>query len=117
MAFELLLYNGVEWTTDVASPYRLIDRLGHLPDFLNAEDPRPAVAQLDSGYQFAGGWDPQHTARFRFNPQSETLHWPGDPVMTPLARARLREETILLFPHSWVLVYQPDGKFEVARMD
>jgi hypothetical protein len=28
-----------------------------------------------------------------------------------------RDELVLLFPHSWVLVMQKDGTWEVARMD
>ena len=107
--------NGLRWTTDVASPYTLADRLGFLPGFLSTSDPRPSREQFDAGYRAGGGW--VSSPRMRFNPDSETLHFPGDPVLTQLARTQLRDETILLFPHSWVVIVQPDGSSETARMD
>ena len=39
-----------------------------------------------------------------------------DPAMV-LAVTRLRDETILLYEMDWVAVIQPDGAFEVSRMD
>jgi hypothetical protein len=106
-----MMVNGVLWE---ALNENLPD-LGNLPDFLSAHDDRPAVRQLDSGYAFAGGWEP--TPKFRFNPMTQMLRYPGDPTMRPLARATLRDETILLYPADWVVVAQEDGSFEVARMN
>jgi hypothetical protein len=34
-----------------------------------------------------------------------------------MAECRLREERVILHEASWVAVVQPDGSFEVARMD
>ena len=66
-------------------------------------------------YKFAGGWSP--IRKFKFNPETQALKYPGDPQMKPLARATLRDEVILLYPSSWVVVAQKSGAFEVARLD
>jgi hypothetical protein len=30
---------------------------------------------------------------------------------------KLRDEVILVYPHSWVLILQKGGSFEICRMD
>lgn len=89
--------------------------LGCLPEFLDQADPRPAKVQLDSNYQHGGGWHPMKG--WTYHPKTMTLSYPGDPDMTPLAMTWVREEMILVYPHAWVLILQPTGDFEVARMD
>ena len=37
--------------------------------------------------------------------------------MRPLAKAQLRDETILFYESPWVLIAQKDGTFEVSRID
>lgn len=88
--------------------------MGRLPTFLHSDCPEPAAKQLGVGYAFAGGWRPQRG----FDLASDnSLTYPGDPPMLPIAEARLRDETILLYPYSYVAVVQPDRTFEVCRMD
>jgi len=46
-----------------------------------------------------------------------SLHYPGDPAFRPLAMARFRDEKIVIYEHEYVAVIQPDGSFEVSRMN
>jgi hypothetical protein len=88
--------------------------LGYIPGFLFADDPHSATVQLSRAYQHGGGWSPfkGHTML----PNGD-LKYPGDPPTRLLAEARLREETIRIYDFAWVAVIQPDGTFEVCRMD
>jgi hypothetical protein len=45
------------------------------------------------------------------------LKYPGDPIMQPLAETKLRDETIRYYEYSWLSITQPDGTYEVARLD
>lgn len=99
-----------EWTFH--HPRMSYEALGFLPDFLSADDPRPAREQFDDAY--ISGWDP--FAGFRAQP-GDVLVYPGDPPMKPLASCHLREERIVFYQSAWVAIYQPDGSFEIARMD
>lgn len=87
--------------------------VGIIPVFLSETDPRPAREQFAERY--IGGWMP--IEGFAFHPDTLTLTYPGDPPMYAIAKATLREETILVFPHAWVLILQPNGTWEVSRMD
>ena len=89
-----------------------IDELGFLPDFLNEEDPRSASAQFDANY--VGGWNP--FPGFTMT-EDGALQYPEDPPMVPIGCTTLRNETIFFYPYAFVAVKQPDGTFEVARMD
>lgn len=98
------------WMADGAHPD---EALGFLPFQVSLKDPRPAARQFaENG---PNGWLP--LKGFSFDPETETLSYPGDPPMQPIAGAQLREETILVYPHAWVLILQPDGSFEAARLD
>jgi len=94
-------------------PRFAIEQLGYLPGFLNEDDPRPAAEQYDANY--VGGWRPLDG--WAFDPREMLLKYPGDPPLEPFAATRLRDEMILFFPYAQVMVWQPDGSFEVARMD
>lgn len=91
------------------------DHVGLIPSFLSDEDPRPAAEQFAENYAFGGGWS--DFPGFQMDPKKLTLKYPGDPPYRPLAFMRLRDETILIYPHAWVAIVQPDGKFSVSRMD
>lgn len=85
--------------------------VGYLPLFLSDDDPRPAWEQFNENY--VSGWN-----RFDgFELDGTTLRYDGDPPMKPLAMTSLREETIYVYRSSWVMILQPDGSFEVARLD
>jgi hypothetical protein len=91
------------------------EMVGLIPTFLDPDDPRPAREQLDANYSFGGGWSP--LPGFTYREDDRSIKYPGDPRMLPLAGAKLRHETILVYPHAWVLILQKDGSFEIARMD
>ena len=63
--------------------------LGLIPEMLSQDCPLPATAQLDRGYNHAGGWKP--FSGFTFDPKTQSLRYPGDPPMRPIAKATLRE--------------------------
>lgn len=88
--------------------------LGMIPYFLTPADPRPAREQFDENYQHGGGW--KVFKGHSMDPDG-TLHYPGDPALPPLAEAKLRDETIRFYDYAWVSITQPDGTFEVCRMD
>lgn len=90
------------------------DHLGFIPSFLSLADPRPAREQLDSAYAHGGGWAP--FKGFTLG-EDKCLHYPGDRPMCPIAETTLRDETIRLYEHSWVVIEQKDGSYEVCRMD
>jgi hypothetical protein len=92
----------------------LTDALGYLPHMISEWDPRSAREQLDDAYRHGGGWVPIHGHTLAAD---YTLQYPGDPPIEPFAIAKLRGETILVYRGSWVAVVQPDGSFEVCRMD
>jgi len=94
-----------------------IGGLGFLPEFLDDEDPLSAAKQIDRAYQHGGGWRPfkGHV----LNREDMTLQYPEDPPLKPLAETYLREERVIFYQHSFVLVVQPgeNGAWEVARVD
>lgn len=88
------------------------DHMGFIPAFLSDADARTAQAQFADNY--IGGWNPFPgfvlTADLR-------LHYKDDPPMVALWLSKLRDETIVIYEHAWVMIQQADGAFEVSRMD
>ena len=99
------------WT--LIHPKMTHEALGFLPGMLSETDPRPAREQLDANYAHGGGWRPLP----KFTITDKGLVYPGDPPLPLLAEALLRDELIRVYVHSWVAVIQPDGSYEVSRMD
>jgi hypothetical protein len=97
------------WAMLVDAPAE--DVLGYIPSFLSEDDPRPAREQFDEHY--IGGWHPQDG----FTMKGKYLLFPGDPPLEPLAFTMFGEEAIIMYPHSYVAIVQPDSSFQVARMD
>lgn len=95
-------------------PRASIEMLGVIPDFLDESDPRPAREQFNDRYGFAGGWQP--FSGFKMQPDGN-IAYPGDPPYGALAETKLRDELIRFYHLSWVAIIQPDGSFEVSRMD
>ena len=91
------------------------DMLGFIPMFLHENNPRPAKEQLDSNYRHGGGWNP--FMGFTLDKEDMSIQYPGDPKLHPIAHATLRDEKIYVYPYAWVLILQPDGSFEISRMD
>lgn len=98
---------------------------GMIPAFLNVDDARPAKEQIAAEY--IAGW--QHFDYFSHisgvdTPGHAKLHAkagedgePLDPPMPEISRAKLRDETLILFECEWLAIVQPDGSFEVQRCD
>jgi hypothetical protein len=90
-------------------PRAVPEMLGYLPGMLSENDPRPARDQLDDNYE----WRPFEG----FTMLPDGLAYPGDPLMPLLAETMLRDETIRFYDCSWVAIVQPDGSYEMCRMD
>lgn len=97
---------------DFKHPEMTLDHLGFIPEFINTDDPRGAAKQIDEAY--ISGWSPFPGFEMKANGD---LLYPGDPPTRLLAEAKLREETIRFYDHAWLAIVQPDGTFEVARLD
>lgn len=93
-------------------PQATIEMLGYIPDFLSESDPRSAKEQIEVNY--IGGWS--HMPGFTMN-ENGNLNYPGDPPMLLLAETKLRDKTIRFYQHAWLAIIQPDGSFEVSRVD
>ena len=86
--------------------------LGYIPLFLNENDPRSAREQFDTSHP--GGWS--SFPGFTMLPNGN-LSYPRDPDIVLLAETRLRHEVIRFYDCEWVAIIQPDGSFEIARLD
>ena len=97
-----------------AHPNFHMDQLGLIPFFLDERDPRPVKEQIEANYQHGGGWRP--IKGFKFGKLGELLY-PEDPPYQPIAISRLRDELVVFYTCQLLMVLQPDGSFEVARID
>lgn len=95
-------------------PFVTMDHIGAIPYWLDEHDLRPASEQLHSAYGHGGGWSPFNGFRLA---DDNSLTYPGDPALRPIAEMHLRDELVLMYEHSWVAIIQPDRSFEVCRMD
>ena len=85
---------------------------GHILGFLNKTDPRPAREQFKERYP--GGWVPE--PEMTFNRKRLLLTYADAAPMRPLSLMSFHDETVLLYPHWWVLILQRNGKWEAASM-
>jgi hypothetical protein len=92
----------------------LVDVVGFIPMWLDVSDLRPAAKQLNDHYAHGGGWRPFKGFELV---RENCLKYPGDPMHRPLARIKFRDEEIFIYESGWVMIKQPDGTFEVCRMD
>jgi hypothetical protein len=99
---------------ELRHPKATADMLGHIPDFVSEDDPRPARQQFDANYQHGGGWT--MIRGFAMLPNGD-LHYTGDPPYELIAEARLRDEVVRFYRGAFVAIVQADGTFEVARLD
>ena len=90
------------------------DHVGMIPHWLDESDMRNAREQLDEHYQHGGGWQPFHGFKLK---KDLSLSYPGDPPHKPLALMKLRDEVVAIYQYGWVMILQPNGSFEVCRMD
>lgn len=89
--------------------------VGFIPQFFSEDNPASAKEQLNKAYAHGGGWCPFEG--FTFNAEKRELIYPNDPPTRALAEGKLRDETIIVFEHAWVVILQTDGSWEVARID
>lgn len=92
------------------------EQLGFLPDILTSDDARPVKEQLEDRYRHGGGWRP--IPGMSLNRKTMTMRFPGDPIFKPAAFTTIGKEIVVFYPQcSLLAVIQPDGKFEVTRVD
>jgi hypothetical protein len=91
-----------------------LDILGFIPTFFDLDDPRSAREQIDVNYAHGGGWHPFSGFKLLANGD---LHFPEDPPTKLLATSRFRDEKIFFYEHGWLRVEQPDGTWEISRID
>lgn len=87
---------------------------GYIPSFLDEDDPRPARDQIAEHY--ISGWLPAPPG-LKFDRERMLLTYPGDPPFEPLGALMFRREMLLLFVGDFVVILQPDGTWEAARLD
>jgi hypothetical protein len=114
MATKSELMNHPTWTA--LRPGVTADHLGLVPSFFDLDDSRPARDQLNERYSHGGGWQPVRRDRI-IACSSRSLLFRNDPSLLALADTLLREEAIVFYEGSWLSITQPDGSFEVARVD
>jgi hypothetical protein len=90
------------------------DVMGILPDFLDLADPRPVREQFNERYAHGGGWSPMSKWKLL---KDNSISYPGEDPLKPLAQLKFRKELVVLYEHSWVAIIQPDRTFEISRMD
>lgn len=88
----------------------IIAALGIIPEFILADDPRPAHEQINERY----GWNPHLPGKWQMN-QDDWLLYPGDPPLEPLAFTWLRDEKIIVYSYGWVAIVTGEA-FSVARL-
>lgn len=98
-------------------PRATLGVLGYIPYWLHAEDPDPAWKQIHKNYSHGGGWRSSKDIWEDYYIHGDTLHYPGDPPLHPIAKTKLRDETILFYPHAWIVIKQSNGDWDVARID
>jgi len=102
---------------EIVHPQCSPEALGFIPAFINEDDPRSAAQQIEDRYCFGGGWSPLEGFRRCSGPSEFSIKYPGDPMKIVLAKAQLRDETIVVYDGAWVGIFQKDGSFEVSRLD
>lgn len=91
-----------------------LDMLGYLPMMFTDLDPKPVAEQIHRNYPHGGGWN---SFKGFTKTENQSLLYPGDPPLRPIAKVWVRNELVLVYPHAWVVVIQPDGSWDVARID
>lgn len=109
-----------DWKTDPLKKWPRVDdaaireSMGFIPAFLTTHE-GSAAAQFDAAYQKYGGWSPM--AAWVMDDQG-VLRYPGDEPVYPAAILEKSDgETVRFYPGAWVSIRQPNGDYEVARLD
>ena len=91
------------------------DVVGQIKYFAHENDKRPLKYQFNERYCHGGGWN--NIDGFMFDKEDLSLSYPGDPKLYPLVCGEFRDQKVYIYPYSLVLILDPDGSFEVSRMD
>lgn len=109
---------------DWKHPKATQDHLGYLWMIFSDVDPRPCSVQVNERYTYGGGWSPMQkwTATpaddlYRASPETVRIKYPGDPAFRVLFDFKINAERVFVFDGAWVMIVQPDGSHEIARMD
>ena len=91
---------------------------GAIPTFLDPEDPRSVVDQINERYAHGGGWIDLKTGEgaWDFSPMG-VLTYPGDPELSPIGFTKIHEELVFFYAHGMVAILVSTGDFRVARLD
>ena len=91
--------------------------LGYIPHMLSSDDPRSLAEQINENYAHGGGWNPM-IGKWKLDPDTKTIQYPGDPAYKPIAATQIRDELLIVYADAWVcIVNLRTLKFEVSRMD
>ena len=108
------LANGILWVRK--DPRATMDHLGFIPDFLSANDRRPARKQIAENYAHGGGWHPNEGGRVLDG--GRFYKYPGDAPRPLLWEARLaRGEIVRVYDGALVTITYASGDFEAALID
>lgn len=107
-----IIFNGLIWVP--TRPEYTFDMLGFIPGFFDIDNPLLAAQQIDRAYGHGGGWRPFMGFALMKNGD---LKYPEDPPTKLLYRSFLRDEALFFYQHSWFRIEQPDGGWQVARLD
>lgn len=91
--------------------------VGIIPQMLDPHDPDSAAKQFDKNYQHGGGWRPMQPNKWTFDAETKQIAYPKDAPYVARALMEFKDEKIYVYDHGWVCIVQPDGSFEVSRMD
>jgi hypothetical protein len=112
------------FAVEYAAPGLTMEHLGLLPAIFHDTDPRPCAEQVNARYSHGGGWNPMRswvatpkTRLYLAEPEVVRIEYPGDPAFRVICSWRINAERVFLFDCSWIMVVQPSGDYEVARMD
>jgi len=108
--------NGLDWVPTF--PGVTFDILGYIPTFLSIESPLRASKQIDRSYRHGGGWRPFKGFELEVAEGGFVgMRYPRDPLVHLLYKTKLRKEHIFFYQHQWLRIAQPNGSWEVCRLD
>ena len=81
-----------------------------------AREGEKAAKIFDRNYMF-GGWKPIVNERTTLDKETGVYKYPGDPAQRPLFKIEFNGEVIFGYRSEMWAIVQPDGSFEIARMD
>lgn len=103
-------------TTKIVELPKRFAAWGYIVGMIHPNNDEPLWKQIDRNYQHGGGWRPQDKWSFEERDGVMYAQYPGDPELEEIDRLRIGDETLHLFPHSYILWTKGDEK-QMARCD